>query len=223
MTGTGSGDIDFTDNALQLQMTVGADGQRVPVQAIYQGGEIYESIPGLNTVVPGKSWVSIDLSSLENLEAQDPSAGGLGSNPSVTLQMLAQQGNTVVPLGPSTVDGVAVDGYSVTVNPARAEQELKKANLPSWMQQAVTGLQVHDILLKVYVDKAGLLRSFTTQVSESTDATGSVTFAETLDFSDYGQPVTVTAPPASQVEGLSNCCRPRGPPDPPLSGPLPSS
>ena len=210
VTGTGSGDIDFTDNALHVQMTVGADGQRVPIQAVYQGGKIYESIPGLNTVVPGKSWVSIDLSSLGNLEAQDPSAGGLGSNPSVTLQMLAQQGNTVVPLGPSTVDGVAVDGYSVTVNPARAEQELKKAKLPAWMQQAVAGLQVHDIVLKVYVDKAGLLRAFSTQVSETTDAAGSVAFGETLDFSDYGHPVTVTAPPASQVEGLQQLLQAAG-------------
>jgi hypothetical protein len=210
VAGTGSGGIDFTDNALDLHMTVSADGQQVPIEAIYEGGEIYESIPGLSTILPGKSWVSIDLSSLQKVAAQDPSAGSLGSNPSVMLQMLAQQGNTVVPLGPSTVDGAAVNGYSVTVNPARAEQELKKADLPAWMQQAVAGLKVHDYVIKVYVDQAGLLRSLTTQLSETTDAAGTLTFGETVNFSGYGQPVTVTAPPASQVESIQQLLQAAG-------------
>src|ERR1022692_4590496 len=40
VTGTGSGNIDFTDNALQLQMNVAADGQQVPISAIYLGGVV---------------------------------------------------------------------------------------------------------------------------------------------------------------------------------------
>jgi hypothetical protein len=200
VTGTGSGAIDFTDNALQLHLTVGADGQQEAIDAVYQGGVVYETLPGLSTVAPGKSWLSIDLSSLQKEEAQDPSSGSLGSNPAVMLQMLAQQGNTVVPLGPSTIDGTAVNGYTVTVDPARAERQIKKAALPPWMQQAVAGLKVHDLRFKVYVDQSGLLRSMVSQVSESTGEAGNVSFSETLDFSDYGTPVTVTAPPASQVE-----------------------
>ena len=202
VTGTGSGNIDFTDNALQLQMNVAADGQQVPISAIYLGGVVYETIPGLSTLVPGKSWLSIDLSALQKAEAQSPSTQGLGNNPTVMLQMLAQQGNKVVPLGPSTVGGVAVDGYSVTVNPSTVSQELKKANLPSWMQQTVAGLKVHNIDMLVYIDHAGLLRSFEIQLTESDATTGPVTIDETLNLSDYGTPVNVTAPPADQVESF---------------------
>jgi hypothetical protein len=202
VTGTGSGSIDFTNNALQLQMNVAADGQQVPISAIYLGGVVYETIPGLSTVVPGKSWLSIDLSALQKAEAQNPSTGGLGNNPTVMLQMLAQQGNTVVALGPSTVGGVAVNGYAVTVNPSTVAQELKNANLPSWMQQTVAGLKVHDINMKVYVDNAGLLRSFEIQLTESDATAGPVTVDETLNLSDYGTPVNVTAPPADQVESF---------------------
>jgi hypothetical protein len=53
-----------------------------------------------------------------------------------------------------------------------------------------------------YIDNAGLLRSLTTQLSESTAAAGALTIDETLDFSDYGEPVTVTAPPAGQVVSI---------------------
>ena len=182
VTGTGSGAIDFTDSALQLQMTVRTGGPEVPVEAVYEGGRVYESVPGLSTILPGKSWVSMDLSALQKADAQDPSAGGLGNNPAVILQMIAQPGNTVVSLGPSTVDGVAVAGYSVSVNPSRVGHELEQADLPAWMQQDVAGLQLHNVVLKVYVDNAGLLRSLVTQVSETAAATGNGTFDETLDF-----------------------------------------
>jgi hypothetical protein len=210
VTGSGSGSIDFTNDALQLQMTVGADGQQVPISAIYLGGVIYESIPGLSTVAPGKSWLSIDLSSIQKLEAQSPTTQGLSSNPALNLQLLAQQGNTVVPLGPSTIDGVAVNGYSVTVNTSKVAQKLKNANLPSWMQQAVTGLKVQNLDMKVFIDNSGMLRSLETQLKEKTAAAGSVSFDETLDFSDYGTPVSVTAPPAGQVESFQQLLQAAG-------------
>ncbi|HXQ44067.1 MAG TPA: hypothetical protein VN816_05480 [Acidimicrobiales bacterium] len=199
LSGTGSGKIDFTNSALAVQMTIGADGQQVGLTAIYLGGVIYETLPGLAAIAHGKTWLSLDLSALQKAEAQDPSTEGLGNNPDVMLQMLAQQGNTVVPLGPSTDDGVAVNGYAVTVKPSSITEQLKKANLPAWMQRSVAGLKVHAIALKVFVDHAGMLRSFETQLSEST-STGALSFDESLAFSDYGTPVNVTAPPADQVE-----------------------
>jgi hypothetical protein len=171
---------------------------------------VYETIPGLSTIAPGKTWVSIDLSALQKAAAQSPSTQGLGNNPGVMLQMLAQQGNTVVPLGASTIGGVAVNGYSVTVNPSSIEQQIKNADLPSWIQQAVGNLKVHDIAMKVYVDKAGLLRSFEVETSESSGSAGSVSFDETLDLSDYGTPVNVTAPPAGQVESYQQLLQAAG-------------
>jgi hypothetical protein len=199
---TGAGGIDFADNALSLQVTAGVGGHQETLNEIYLGGVVYEAIPGLSTIAPGKSWVSIDLSALQKAAAQSPGADGLGSNPGVMLKVLAQQGNTVVPLGPSTVDGVPVNGYSVTVNTASVVQQLKKADLPAWMEESVSGLKVHDVKLRVFIDNSGLLRSYETQITESTAAAGSITLDETLDFSDYGTPVTVTAPPAGQVESF---------------------
>ena len=118
------------------------------------------------------------------------------------LQVLAQHGNTVVALGPSTVGGVAVNGYSVTVNPSTVAQELKKRQ-PSGLDAAggrrSEGAQVHPEGLRRQLQPAALLRD-ARQTSRQRRARS--TIDETLDFSDYGAPVTVTAPPADQVESF---------------------
>ncbi len=209
VTGKGTGAMDFTHDALQLQMTISAAGQQVPIEADYLGGVIYENVPGLDQIAPGKSWISIDLSSLQNA-SQDQSAQGVGTNPSAMLRMLAQQGNTVVALGPSTLDGVAVNGYDVTVNASKVSQELKKANLPSWIQQSLTGLKTKNVDLKVFVDNANLLRAFQFQTTESTKAAGQLSVSETISFSHYGTPVSVSAPPADQTIGFQQFIQAEG-------------
>jgi hypothetical protein len=201
LTATGTGAMDFTHEALQVNLNASLDGQQVPIEADYVAGVIYEQIPGLDQILPGKSWISLDLSSLQNASAssQDPSAQNVGANPSVILRALAQQGNSVVALGPSTLDGVAVNGYAVKMNAAAVSQQLKKANLPAWIRQSLVGLKTHDINLKVYVDNSDLLRSFQFQTTESKGSSGPIDISETLDFSHYGTPVSVTVPPADQV------------------------
>ncbi|HEY7947479.1 MAG TPA: hypothetical protein VID75_07380 [Acidimicrobiales bacterium] len=201
LTAKGTGGIDFTHEALEVNLNANVDGQQLPIQVNDVSGVIYEKIPGLDQLIPGKSWISIDLSALQNAaNAQNPSAQGVGADPSVMLRMLAQQGNKVVALGPSTLDGVGVNGYAVTVNPSTVLQELKNADLPSWMRQAVVGLKTQSITMRVFVDDAGLLRSFELHMDETKGTSGPIIIDETLGFSDYGSAVSVTTPPAGQIE-----------------------
>ena len=93
--------------------------------------------------------------------------------PRPRLRTLRQEGNAVTGLGPSTVDGTRVEGYSVRViNP--------------------------DLDYKVYVDRTGQLVQLSTDVHD-TLAGQSVRETDTFDFSSYGAPVSVTAPPAGEV------------------------
>lgn len=200
VSGTGTGAIDFTQNAMSLQATVGSGGQQVSLQEMYLGGVLYENVPGIDQLVPGKSWVSLDVSSLQQSLGQDPSNVQAMGNPSLMLHMLAQQGNTVVPVGASSVDGVDVQEYSVTVDTARLKSRLE--NLPSWMQQALSQVRFGDVSMKVYVDGAGLLRRMTEHVSMAVASGGTVSIDVSLDFSDFGVPVSVTAPPADQVVSM---------------------
>ncbi len=204
VTGTGSGDIDFNQNALQLQLSVAAAGQSVQMQLLYDGGSVYEALPGIGQLAPGKSWISVDLSSLEGpAAAQGPGALGTGANPAATLRLLTQQGNTVVGLGPSTVDGVAVQGYSVSISPATIKAQLASANVPSWLKAALSGVDIEGITNKVYIDNSGLLRRYSMELTETVPPNGTITIDESLDFSDYGTSVSVTPPPPDQVLSLN--------------------
>ncbi len=203
VTGSGTGGIDFGQNAMQLQMTVGVSGQEVQMQAVYVAGSIYEQIPGVGQLIPGKSWVSLDLSSLGASGGQSSSALGSGDNPTAMLRLLTQQGNTVVPLGPSTIGGTPVQGYSVTLDAAAIKAQLAHASLPSWMATAVSQLNVQNTTLMVYIDGSGLLRRFRLDLTETVATTGKVTVDESLDLSDYGAPVNITAPPPDQVASFN--------------------
>ena len=198
VTGTGTGGINFSQNEMQLQMSVNENDQQITVQALYIAGSLYESIPGLNELVPGKSWISIDLSSLGAASGQSPGALGTGNDPTMMLRLLAQHGNKVVPLGPSSIDGAGVQGYSVKLDPDAIKAELAHANLPSWMTVALGQVNIQGTI-KVYIDGSGLLRRFSTALTETVASTGKVTVDESLDFSDYGTAVNVSAPPTDQV------------------------
>ena len=198
VTGTGTGGIDFSQNALQLDMNVAEGNQQVPVKALYIGGSIYESIQGLDQIVPGKSWIAIDISSLTT-GSQGSGALGTGNNPTAMLRLLALQGNKVTPLGSSTVDGVPVQGYSVKFNAATLKRQLARANLPAWMASVVNTINIQSASNTVYVDGSGLLRRYSIKLSESAPSTGTVRLDESLDFSDYGTPVSVSAPPSNLV------------------------
>jgi hypothetical protein len=194
---TGTGEFDFTHNALQVDLGGSVNGQNIDVDAVYLGGVVYENIAGISHVAPGKSWLSLNVSSLTQ-NATSTGATGLGDDPVAALSALAQQGNTVVDLGPSTINGQSVEGYSVTFNPATIQSEIKKTKLPSWMQSAVSSFAINSTSEKVFISGDSLVQvSIATSVDSAT--AGTVTLNESMDLSDYGTPVTITAPAAGQV------------------------
>jgi hypothetical protein len=199
LNASGSGIVDFTNNAMQLDVSTTAGGKQVQEELIYLESTLYESIPELSQLMPGKSWVSVDLSSIEKAEGQ--SAGSLdnGENPVAMLRLLAAQGNTVTALGSSNVDGVSVQGYSVSIKPA--ELHLDLAKLPAWMRRSMASTDIGQISYDIYIDSQNLLRRATIAMHMSIDSV-SLSLSETLDLSHYGTPFTVTAPAAGQVASL---------------------
>jgi hypothetical protein len=195
---TGTGGFDFAASAEQMNLNVQTDGQTVGLQVVSLGGIIYEEIPGISQLAPGKDWVSIDLSSLQQT-ADQSAAGQLGGNPIATLHALAQQGNTVTVLGPSVIDGTSVQGYSVTMDPALVKREISQADLPAWMKKAASTVTIGNAAQTVYLDGAGNLVRLGSTVNESTGRTGPFKVQESMDFSDYGAPVSIPNPPADQV------------------------
>jgi hypothetical protein len=199
LNATGTGGIDFSQNAMQMDFSMEVSGQSLDLQADYLGGTIYESIPQIGQIEPGKSWVSMDLSSLKSASGNSASSSlSVQGNPAEMLRMLAEHGNTVVSIGGSTVDGTAVQGYGVTVSAAKIRSELASSILPDWMRTEMANIGISGINYMVYIDGQGLLRRITISMHMAAGGTP-VSLTESLDLSDYGTSVSVSAPPADQV------------------------
>jgi hypothetical protein len=186
---TGSGVIDFPDNSLDLNLYLTAQDQTLPLQVIYTGGSIYETIPGVTDhVVPGKSWVSIDLKSV--LGNGTRSDGLYGSaNPAEVLPFYVGKDNIVRLLGPSPDVNSAVKTYSVTVTPAGYQRQL--ALLPAAARQALSGVAFNHLPTEISVDSSGLME----QARIRFDVGSTFAVDETLRFSDFGVS-SVIAPPS---------------------------
>ena len=167
-------------------------------------------MPGIAQELPGKSWLSFDLSSLSGATGTY-GATGLSGNPAATLRILGQNGATVTELGSSTRNGVQVEGYAVTVSPAMLEADVAKATLPPSIRAAVKKVSYSGLDAKVYVDGHGLLRSVTATMQETVASGGTHTVAFTETFSGYGSTVAdISAPPATEVATLQQVAQAGG-------------
>jgi hypothetical protein len=200
LSGQGTGSIDFTNGAMDLNLDihVSSVGESLPIHLIYLGGTIYEGLPQISQLFPGKSWVSLDLSGLSKA-AGSGGALDLGGNPAAMLRLLSKQGNNVDSIGSSQIDGATVNGYKVSFDSAAMERQLQSADVPSWMRGAMSQVNLQDATETVFIDTSGHLRRTTTHVVVNGPSGKSSTVDETLDLSEYGVPVSISAPPASQV------------------------
>lgn len=209
----GTGSMDFTQNAMQLQIGLPVPGgsQSVVEKAIYLNKMIYVSVSGVvSQLVPGKSWISVDTSQLSGGTSITPplglGGGALPGNPESALKLLSQGGNQATDLGPSTINGQAVEGYSVTIGGAALQQKIAQTKLPS-LPSSLGSLNVGSSLIggnshigyQVFIAKAtGELARMTTSVV-LTIIGQTISDDMTMDFSHLGSPVDITAPPASEV------------------------
>jgi hypothetical protein len=191
-----TGGIDFAQNAAQLTVSGSVAGHQIAETVTFVDGIAYIEDPALGTVQPGKKWISIDVPSLSGANY----TGGIdpGVNPGEWMPLLAAQGDQVTPLGPSTVGQTAVQGYTVTVSPSKVQADLTSPSLPAWLRSTLSHVSVGSFSFKVYIDGTNLLRRITVTSEESLDSkTAQVT--ESILYSDYGTPVTASAPTPSQV------------------------
>ena len=117
---SGTGAIDFGHNALRLTANFSTGADQLEEQEVYLNGVAYVN-PGkeLGQILPGKSWVSLNLGQLTSgitSSALGVGTGSLGNDPAAVLRALGQDGNTATDIGSSAINGVPVEGYAVRVD-----------------------------------------------------------------------------------------------------------
>jgi hypothetical protein len=165
----GSGELNFGTNAMVVDLTGGPSGVPFDLKEILVNGTLYVafSIDGQSPFGSGGPvWTHVKV----------PASGSLSignGDPYTMLSQVEREGSTLRPLGTRIIGGVTCTGYAVT--PPSHE------GLPD--------------TITIWADSQRLVR----EVSEGVrmDLGGSAVQAGvTMDFSNFGAPVHITAPPS---------------------------
>jgi hypothetical protein len=208
-TETGVFDFAHSRGMLSMQSPLGMTEIFIPPKA-------YIKIAGAadGPLPHGKSWIAMDAGNSGPLVSSLLAPFGGGTDPADLLASLTAISSSVTNLGPATIRGVHVTGYRVDIDPAKAA-----SRVPSWERAGFLGfassLGSGAIPVDVWVDSQNLVR----QVKVSLHAPGgsgppapgapadsgppvSVTLVQVTDFYDFGVPVRVSAPPASEITSM---------------------
>jgi len=197
---TGTGAFDYPDRTGTMTMTIPVGGVQHTEQAIYDGTTVYVNVGDLSSgLASGKQWISEDFSKLQSVAGGlDGGAGSFG-DPAAMLQRLQSIGGTVSSLGPTTYDGTQVTEYAGTLPASVLEGEI--GQLSGSLQKDMSGVKFPNITMDVYITHDNLLKAIHMPMSLSVSGQ-TVSMDMTMSFSNYGTPVSVTPPPASEVEPL---------------------
>jgi hypothetical protein len=146
----------------------------------------------------GKTWLALPDASASASALLGIGVGG--GDPADLLASLTAMSSGVTRLGRATIRGVPVTGFALKVDPAKAAGTVPDADRASL--EALGKLYgAGAIPVDVWVDGHNLVRQekLTLAVPGGTGAPGGTHLVITTDFYDFGVPVRVSAPPASQV------------------------
>ena len=172
-----------------------AGGAGTRTQIVVVDGVLYVNNPALTRVSGGKPWLRISLKDLGNKAGIDFDAAVKQAqqyNPADQTKLFTAS-KDVHTVGTETVDGVRTTHYAGTLSAKDVEAKFD-AKTRERLQQPGTDKVAFD----VWVDGDSLLRKLVSKTGPSGRPLNT-----TILFRDYGKPVTITAPPASEVGEFS--------------------
>lgn len=201
-TQTLKGVVDFTNNAGELT----SDFAGMKSTNLFIGGKTYQKLPKDLASLYGAStpWITYSLDSIV------PGAGQQsGSNPVTSpLQALsALQGATdkTEKLGTETIDGTRTTHYRATIDMTLA---VKKAGIfKGALSSMAKDLKAKHVPCELWLDDQGRVRrqrtTTTMTVKDMQGKPAPLKSTETLELTDFGTKVDVTAPPKDQVTDVT--------------------
>jgi hypothetical protein len=196
-----SGEARYSPS-VEMSMTTQINGQSMSI--VYLGETMYMNYPELAPELDGKSWGEIDLANLGGKLGSLSSilASAKSYNPVSGLEAMIASGK-VTKVGTATVDGQQTTEYSGSFTAAElAQLGTSGSNLTtaqaSDLKQLFSQEGLSSESIEVWVASSGL----PVEERTVTDAAGATATAA-MYFSDWGQPVQIGAPPASEVYNMT--------------------
>jgi hypothetical protein len=199
----GRGAVDSAAGTAEMAMNLSGlpvpGGSAVAAKVVFAGGVMYMNMPLLAQGLPhGKTWVKLDVRKAASAAGFDLDALG-GLDPKRGLNQLLGAGNAEK-IGTETIRGEETTHYRAVVDLADASG-LPPAERKA-LEQALKGIDGR-LPVDVWIDGSG--RVVREAVSfDYGAALGNARMAMTMDFSDFGAPVAVTVPAASDVADITH-------------------
>jgi hypothetical protein len=191
-TANGAAEMTFDFSGLPAALTKNGS----TAEAVIVDKQMYMKLPFLANQLPsGKQWFKLDLEKALKATGADPTSSFGQTDPQQWLQQLLASGNTET-IGTETVDGEQMTHYRTQIDPTNMGQV--PANERASVKQALAQMGLSKIPVDVWVDSQGLLRRMSLSVQFG-KAMGNGSMAMTMNLSQFGAPVSITAPPADQV------------------------
>ena len=183
-TGSVDADVDYSGSTTAMKMSMDAGGQKL--EMIFAGKALYLGGAMATALGAGKKWIKIDPNGTDALSKQMAplltQMATAGQNPTQALAALQGAKATI-----ASVDGSNTT-YAVTLDKAQIAQVMKASGIespgdtsavtPDSLAYSIT-LDGDSLPVKVVTTTAGV--------------------AATITFTKWGEPVDISAPPASEV------------------------
>ena len=206
----GTGQANLASHAFSVTMSGAAGGS---TEILWSGGIEYVQVPASQRgTVPGhKPWVSVNMNKVAHAKLHGAStqlAAPNTSDPGQALAQLAAVTSGVSKEGAATVAGVPVTGYRAQLSLGKLASQVQSM----YGAQAAQGVRQQEqkigtsLPVQVWVDAQHLVRQIRYQVPVPAAAGGASggSATETMTFTSFGGPVTITPPPASQAADITS-------------------
>ncbi|MFI8926566.1 DUF6612 family protein [Streptomyces sp. NPDC053474] len=198
--------------AMRMKMTsLDQAGQKAEIRLVDGGLYVGGGKPTAET--DGKSWMKFDAKALEKQGAGKPAGASMSSqaekNPAQEAAFLTGS-KDVEKVGEEKVDGVETTHYKGTVTLADLRADLKDEDAKTRASRTKNiekfeDMGIEKLSMDMWIDGDDRAKQFRTQGDADKGK-----FDMTITFFDVNKPVTVTAPPKSQVMDLAEMMKGAG-------------
>jgi hypothetical protein len=206
---TGAGLFDYRRNVGHLTYDLSEfDSELEKVEMIADGSVVFVSDFG-EELAPGKSWLKVDTA---DVPGGGKFVGALGQidSPVEELKYLRAVSKEIEEKGKEEVRGVPTTHYRAVIDVPKlgelAASEAPPASRKQMRREAMARFEkmgVDEAPMDVWVDEGGLPRKMTLQLAFEVEGEKAKTEIS-VEFFDFGVPVRVTHPPASETVDLSD-------------------
>jgi hypothetical protein len=191
----GSGVVDFANQAGQFVMNIGP--QSMTVRSVDH--RIYLQLPpAARSQFGDKPWAEVDVNQLPQSARSSLGNANAGDSGAKLLQALRSVSGSVTRKGTAEVGGVSTTSYALNLQLKKVLAGISGVSGAALAQAHKAGL-ADTVPVVVDIDQQGRTRELQLTIS-----IGNASIVETLTLDDFGVPVHVTPPPASQTANITS-------------------